>query len=154
MAAPQVAPGPIRILVTGSRDWTDFRPIYDALQYLYAMVQGATDQKMLVVHGGARGADRHAANWVEQAQNLGYLVEQEPHPVTPRQWTLQGKTAGHIRNQQMVHLGARVCVAFSRNNSRGTADCVDLARQADIPVWWHAHDYPPPIPPTRFRLGL
>lgn len=154
VAAAQVTPGPVRILVTGSREWTDWRPIYRALNHLYSLVQGATDQPMLVVHGDARGADRHARNWVEQARGLHYLVDQEPHAVTPRQWTLQGKAAGNIRNQLMVNLGARLCVAFSRNNSRGTANCADLARQAGIPVWWHVHGYPAPDAPTRFILGL
>lgn len=42
--------------------------------------------------------------------------------------------AGLYRNQEMVDLGADVVLAFQRNGSRGTQDCMDRARRAGLTV--------------------
>jgi hypothetical protein len=109
-----------RLLVTGSRDWTNERAIYEALE---AAVDGPD---WVIVHGAARGADTIADLW---AKMTGYEVE--PHPAD---WGRHGKAAGPIRNQEMVALGADLCLAFPVPGSRGTLDCIERARAAHIPV--------------------
>jgi hypothetical protein len=116
-----------RVLVTGSRDWTDPAPIFRALYY-QRMIAG--DAGMIIVHGDcATGADAIADRWGRQFYPDTVLVE--PNPADWKHW---GKAAGPMRNQLMVDLGADVCLAFPFPNSRGTRDCIERARAAGIPV--------------------
>ena len=110
----------MRILVCGSRDWDDREPIDDALE-MYNHSPG------VVIHGGARGADQLAG---EIAFDMGFEVE-----VFPADWKLHGKSAGVIRNQQMLDEGKPdIVLAFQKNNSRGTQDMINRARKAGVPV--------------------
>ena len=113
----------MRVLVTGSRNWTDATVISRALSSI------PTDEQITVVHGGAKGADSLAGQF---AQHLGYSVE-----VHEADWDTYGKRAGYIRNKKMVDLGADLCLAFIKNNSKGATICLDLADKAGIPtkVW-------------------
>lgn len=106
-----------RILVTGSRDWTHAEPIRRKL-----LEHGPG----IVVHGACRGADTLAD---EIARELGWPVEQHP-----ADWDTHGRAAGPTRNRAMVAIGADVCRAFARCDSRGTHGTVALARTAGIPV--------------------
>lgn len=115
----------MRILITGSRDWTDRRIIEDAI------VKAARDadvhpQDTVIVHGKARGADTIAAEI-----GLKYGCQVEGHDAA---WSLHGKAAGHIRNGEMVRAGADIVLAFPLGESRGTRDCIVQARVAGIPV--------------------
>lgn len=111
-----------RILVTGSRTWTDADVILAALREHAA---GATD--VVVVHGGAAGADRLAD---QIARERGARVERHP-----ADWARHGRAAGFLRNQKMVRLGADVCLAFIHNASRGATACADTAQAAGIPTY-------------------
>lgn len=113
----------VRILVTGSRDWSSWDVMNKALAEAWAATGYELDATL--VHGDARGADRMAA---EIWRSRGLPVE--PHPAD---WS-QGKVAGHWRNQAMVDLGARLCLAFMLPESRGTRDCVARAEVAGIPT--------------------
>jgi len=122
----------IRVLVTGSRGWTDEKTISDALRE-YA---GGYD---VVVHGACQSG----ADWMAEqcAERLDMFTE--PHPAD---WSL-GRFAGPVRNSVMVASGADVCLAFGpleRNGKRtGTGDCVAKARRAGIPV----RHWPKPFEP-------
>ena len=113
-----------RVLVTGSRNYDDKSNLFDALADQY-------EPGMIVVHGGARGADTLACEWVKEMQSLGYQVTAEVHPAD---WYEYGKAAGFIRNQEMVDAGADVCLAFPLGESRGTRHCMKAAKKAGIPV--------------------
>ena len=130
------APG-LRILVTGSRDWTDKRAIAralcDAIDHYgeHVLTRDEYGPKVLwdqvtVVHGAARGADtlagRIAAAW-------GMCVEAHP-----ADWDRHRKAAGPLRNKAMVSLGAHVCLAFPLGRSIGTRHCMKEANAAGIPV--------------------
>lgn len=115
---------PFRILVTGSRAWTDEQELRLAL---IAESVPRLKRGIIVVHGACpTGADAMAAEW---ARNYG--VWTEPHPAD---WDQFGKSAGLRRNAEMVNLGASVCLAFIRNGSRGATHCAGLAAEAGIPV--------------------
>lgn len=118
-----------RILVTGSRDWDDWQALTRAL------FEAVTDYgEVIVVHGKCpTGADA-MADWV--ARNLMPHLEVakvtvEPHPA---RWDELGKRAGFVRNAEMVNLGADVCLAFIKNESRGATHTADLAEKAGIPT--------------------
>lgn len=123
---------PRRVLVTGSRDWSDQQAVAREL------VRYATGNWVLVHGACPTGADKIADDW---ATYHGITVE--PHPADWRQF---GKVAGYKRNQEMVDLGADVCLAFMRpctkptcrmpkpHWSHGTVHCAKRARAAGIEV--------------------
>ena len=115
-----------RILVTGSREWTNYATVLRALSASWRFTQ-ALD--VVVVQGGAPGADEMAAR---AAKYIGLAVE--THLAN---WEELGKKAGPVRNAAMVALGADVCLAFFKKGAgnRGTTHCSDLAEEAGIPVW-------------------
>ena len=109
-----------RVLVTGSRTWTDEEAIADALAGHWQ------DGNALLVTGACpRGADEIAERiW----RSRGGLVERHP-----ADWRT-GRDAGMRRNAAMVALGADVCLAFIRDGSPGATHAAHLAEQAGIPV--------------------
>jgi hypothetical protein len=116
----------MRILITGSRTWTNHEVIHRALQD--AWLAHGRPYGTVVVHGGARGADYLAGTI---AKRMGFGVE-----LHKAQWEF-GKVAGFLRNQEMVDAGADVCLAFIRNESKGATMCADLAKKAGIPThYW------------------
>lgn len=115
----------MRILVTGSRDWYDKTVIRNAI----SSVPVEEGEQVIVVHGGARGADYLAQ---ECAYALGYIAERYD-----AEWNTYGKRAGYIRNKEMVEAGADICLAFIKNESKGATMCAKLAEDAGIPVkYW------------------
>ena len=109
----------MRILVTGSRNWTDRAAIAQAL--LDLRMEGPP----VIVHGACpTGADAIAD---ELATSWGWEIERHP-----ADWDRHGKAAGPLRNQEMVDAGADVCVAFPHGDSRGTRDCMKRATAAGL----------------------
>lgn len=124
----------MRILVTGSRDWTDWNLINDTLN------EYAWEQDITIVHGDCpTGADVMAQKWCDY--QLGGRSEKYP-----ADWKTFGKKAGPLRNQKMVMLGADVCLAFINpcvkpdctregpHGSHGAVGCAGLAEAAGIHV--------------------
>lgn len=115
-----------RILVTGSRSWTDREVIYGALAQVWGECR-TIGVDALLVHGAcSSGADALADQVWQQA---GLPVE--PHPAD---WRTHGKSAGFQRNQEMVDLGAALCLAFIKDGSRGATHCAAAADRAGIIV--------------------
>lgn len=112
-----------RILVTGSRKWDDVVLLCQALEDVWQLY----GDQLVIVHGHCpTGADHLADLW---AVAKGLRVERHP-----ADWERHGKAAGPLRNQEMVDLGADLCLAFLAPDSRGTKDCVRRASVAGIPV--------------------
>lgn len=109
-----------RLLVTGSRDYSDWRKVERVLA-LFA------PSAPVLVHGGAPGLDTLAAAiWTRWGGDV---------LAVPAQWAKLGKRAGPIRNQLMVDLGGYIaCLAFPLADSVGTRDCMRRADKAGILV--------------------
>lgn len=111
-----------RILVTGSRDWTDIRKIRYELGLLWL-----EPEYMTLVHGACpTGADAIADIWAHQH---GVPIEQHP-----ADWKTYKGGAGYRRNAEMVELGADLCLAFILGGSKGATHTAGLAEKAGIPV--------------------
>ncbi|MGV9891654.1 DciA family protein [Streptomyces sp. NPDC003395] len=123
---------PIRILVTGSRTWTNTRLVDDALLNAWhdaTQVYGP-GTAIVVVHGACpRGADSYADAWATR-QDRQY-VSVEPHPAD---WKEHGRGAGFRRNAEMVQCGADLCLAFIKNGSSGATHTANLAEEHGIPT--------------------
>lgn len=118
----------MRILITGSRDWTDSDVILDAIRDAIADYAWGSllDETMIVSGQCPTGADHMAE---EIARKNGIRLE-----LHPADWNQYGKAAGFRRNAEMVALGADVCLAFIKNESKGATMTADLAEKAGIPV--------------------
>jgi hypothetical protein len=122
---------PKKILVTGSRDWTNWAAIERELRRFPAGT--------ILVHGAARGADSIAD---EIGYRLGFVIRS--YPVPDEEWTRLGPKAGPMRNSKMLreehpdHDGIMISegLAFTLDleRSRGTRDMVGKLRGANIPV--------------------
>jgi hypothetical protein len=112
-----------RVLVCGSRHWSDYSAIVEAITALEPMPS-------LIIHGGATGADSLAGT---AAHYLGI-----PCRVFPAEWLTYGRSAGFRRNCDMLREGRpELVLAFvppAWLQSKGTAHMVALARKAGIPV--------------------
>lgn len=113
MSVPQ-----INIAVTGGRFYSDINHVYrelDAARIRYG------DFVLLV--GDAIGVDRFAKDWAEDRNVLFREFEAK--------WKKYGKSAGPIRNREMV-ASADKLLAFP--GGKGTRDCVTAAKHLGIEV--------------------
>jgi hypothetical protein len=112
---------PLRILITGDRDWIDAIPIIDMLKVAHPST--------IIIHGAAKGADKLAGIIAEH-----YGLKVLPYPA---EWTKYGKPAGPIRNKQMIDEGKPDYVLAFHNdikNSKGTKNMIEQSLKAHIPV--------------------
>jgi hypothetical protein len=124
-----------RLLVTGSRYWTNVEKIYDVLS-LAKEQAGALP--LIIVEGEAKGAD-------ELSRRVAHQLELDVERY-PADWNAHGKAAGPIRNQQMLdeslrrahsdgcYLRAGAAFHESLADSKGTLDMVNRLEAAGIPV--------------------
>lgn len=109
----------MRILVCGSRHFNDYEAVARELQRIGDIG--------LIIHGAAQGADTCGERYA--------MANSIPMQSFPADWERYGKSAGPIRNRQMLKEGAPdLVVAFRGPNSRGTQDMINAATKAGIPV--------------------
>lgn len=127
------------VLVCGSRDWGDAIPIVAALEF-YATACAP----LVVIEGGAGGADRIAGTWAANARRRGVGWVR-----FPADWDGHGKAAGPIRNQQMLDWmllssEPKLVLAFKDAFDRmlqqgGTEDMVRRSTAAGVPTYVFDH---------------
>ena len=109
----------MKVLVCGSRDWTDYEAIQKRLSHLPYPVE--------IIEGGARGADKLAR---KAAAELGLEVVEHP-----ANWKAYGKSAGFMRNIKMLDReNPALVIAFQKDGSRGTQHMIGAARSRGIGV--------------------
>lgn len=110
----------MRVLVCGGRDFDRQEVVDSFLDELLAEVDIT-----LIIHGAARGADLLGASWAHR-RGINVLA-------FPANWKKYGRSAGHVRNAQMLKDGnPDLVVAFP--GGRGTAHMVNIAKAANIKV--------------------
>lgn len=114
----------IKVLVTGSRALSDYQPVYDALDALYAQ-----HRPLIVIHGAANGADAFADTWAVHREDVT--------PVrVPADWKNDKAMAGPIRNGRMLDLVPDVVYAFLQHGlpNSGTNDMIRQATSRGLTV--------------------
>jgi hypothetical protein len=140
-AERQQGQGPLRLLVCGARTWTDAALLAEAVEQTVAE-HGQDRPGVVLIEGDARGADRLAG---ALAKARGWALE-----VYPADWQRHGRAAGMRRNTRMLRQGRPERVIACTDDlaaSRGTADMVQRARAAGLPVLVVSH------PPTAQEGG-
>jgi len=135
-----------RILVTGSRSWKDTEKLHAALDAVALAALDTVASSVVLVLGGALGADTTAHLWAADRKRQGWRIERpEVHPVSGAEWR-KSSYAGNLRNQRMVDLGADVCVAAVNpcekpkcrkpkpHGTHGSTDCVERCEAYGIRV--------------------
>lgn len=119
----------MRLLVCGSRTWTDPDPI-SAVIVGYRVLARQRAEEFAIIHGANRaGADALAHLY---ARRWGVA-----EVAVPADWRRRGRSAGPRRNQRMLdEHHPDVVVAFrAEGESRGTDDMIDRARRAGVPTY-------------------
>lgn len=144
-----------RVVMTGSRTWTDEAIIKEALcEALEYFNLEENPEKLILINGTAAGADRMAS---KIAKSLNMTVED-----FPARWNTHSegkclpekpdngsrcyfgrptcKLAGHRRNDEMLDSGAILLLAFVHNNSKGATHAVKSAESRHIETWVYSVD--------------
>ena len=110
----------INIVICGSRHFTNYSVLSSALDDFLSIFQ---KEEICIVSGGCRGADSLALQYA-QDRSISYLKY-------PADWKRFGKSAGIIRNFQMLEI-ANICFGFHDGVSRGTAHMLRISRKKNI----------------------
>ena len=106
----------MRLLVCGGREYCNDRVLDFILSKYYIDT---------LIHGAARGADSLAAEWAK-----AHRIHTLPFPA---KWKQYGKSAGHLRNTQMIIEGCPdMVIAFP--GGTGTANMIKQAESHNIKV--------------------
>jgi len=107
------------VLICGDRNWNNFKVIEDFILTL--------SKDTVIIEGDCRGADK-ISGYIARKHGLEVI------PV-PAKWNKYGKTAGPIRNQEMLDkYKPSLVVAFHNHieTSKGTKDMIERAINAGI----------------------
>jgi predicted Rossmann-fold nucleotide-binding protein len=110
----------MKVVVCGSRNLRSPARVWRELDRLHAEYK-FTD----LMHGGAKGVDRHAKEWAKTKPEIQVWV-------CPALWKKFGPAAGPIRNGRMLQWKPDLVIAFP--GGPGTANMMELAKRAGVPV--------------------
>lgn len=104
----------MKVIVCGGRDYDNYDIVCEVLDRVQRE-RGFT----AVVQGGAKGADMLGKRWA--------IENNYPYEEYTANWSLYGKAAGVLRNQEMLEeSGAQIVIAFP--GGTGTYDMIKRAR--------------------------
>lgn len=119
-----------RVLICGGRNFNDYEFLKKHVKLIVSRKKLLDEtfnapRDLVIIHGGARGADSLAD---DLANECGLQKE-----VYPANWEKYGKSAGYIRNQQMLNEGKPdLVIAFT--GGVGTNMMCDIAQKSGIEV--------------------
>lgn len=120
----------IRLLIAGSRTFDDFEMLQRITdEALRMMKQKHPDSSINIISGSATGADSLATIYAKM--NI------IPYKEFPAKWNLYGKSAGPIRNKEMLDYildGIPYLLTFWDGESRGTMNMINIAEKAGVPT--------------------
>ena len=122
----------LRLLITGSRTWSDVECIRTA----FMQIKDNHGVEVVLVSGACpKGADRLCE---VVAAELGWKVE-----LHPADWNRYGKRAGFVRNSVMIDTEPDLVLGFIHNGSKGATMTAKLSIKKGIHTIVHKiQDYP------------
>lgn len=131
----------VRVIIAGSRTFDDYKFCEKKCNEVFSklhndgVLTGIVEKDIRnieIISGTAKGADKlgelFAANYNIPAKQF------------PAEWDKYGKSAGHIRNEQMAKYATSdgamgVLIAFWRDMSKGTQNMINLANRYGLKVF-------------------
>src|SRR4030095_9238402 len=110
----------MKVLFSGSRYVYPKGILWPLLDKLFA-----EDPELELIFGEARGVDGCVLDWA--------VVNKCPFTIFKADWKNKGRSAGPIRNQEMVDQKPDKAYFLPFASSIGTYDCLRRARFAEIP---------------------
>lgn len=117
----------LRVCVCGGRYYTHKDRVWTLLDIIRQ-----TDKDIIIICGGAKGADSLAWDWA--------LDRGVRHEIYVAEWKKHGRSAGPIRNQKMLDLGIDLLIAMP--GGVGTEHMVKICKKKDVRVYedkWLPH---------------
>ncbi len=115
----------ITLAIIGGRDFNDYPKMVEFISTYFSHFDYQLDTRIWhfdsIVSGGASGADKMSEVFAKE-HNI-------PIKVYPANWALYKKSAGFIRNKEIID-AASVVLAFWTGESKGTQHSIGLAKQA------------------------
>jgi len=117
------------ILIAGSRNFSDYELLKDVLkEEIYFYIADRPYFEIIEISGTAKGADQLGAQWAKD--NKYQVIE------FPADWDKYGRSAGHIRNAEMVNFiknkEDKLAIFFWDGESRGTEGCISLCIKNNV----------------------
>lgn len=110
------------VIVSGGRNYKERSRVFEILDKVHTEIGKITVLK----HGACpTGADAYASDWAQSTEG----VQEKTFPAN---WNKLGKSAGPIRNADMIRSGADFVILFP--GGKGTGDCRKKAKMAGIPI--------------------
>jgi hypothetical protein len=109
----------MKVIVCGGRDYSDIRNVFLKLDEFHADTPISE-----LMQGGAVGADYIAKTWAEARGVIVHTIKAD--------WKKNGRSAGPIRNGEMLKWGPDVVIAFP--GGVGTEDMKSRSKKAMIRV--------------------
>lgn len=106
-----------KVVVTGGRDYQD-------ISMIFAVLESLKIEKLFV--GDATGADQLAREWAEFTKT--------PFKEFKAKWTEHGKSAGPIRNGEMLDEAGDDAIVVAFLGGNGTRNCVNQAHERGMIV--------------------
>ena len=116
----------IRIIIAGGRKFNDYEMLKRImLKFIIGLHNHIDFHDIEIISGNANGADKLGERFAkEYNHNL---------KIMSAQWDLHGKSAGYIRNNEMLVYAKEadhsVLVAFWDSKSKGTKNMIDIAKK-------------------------
>jgi hypothetical protein len=121
----------IKLAIVGSRNYTNYTQFSTFLQSALSTWSITPHNLVEIVSGGAQGADLMAEKWARE--------HKIPIKIFKPDWNKWGKSAGPLRNQQIIEYATHV-VAFPSKDGRGTQDSISRAKRLNHPLCEFAID--------------
>lgn len=112
----------MKILICGSRTAVKYKELKELVQS-FIVLDG---EEVTLISGGAKGADAMAE---KVAEELGLKIR-----VVKAEWDRYGKSAGIVRNLEMIRMAPDLVIACWDGQSKGTKHTVKTAKQKGISV--------------------
>ena len=109
-----------KVIIAGGRDFDDYTRLCRVMDHVLR-----NKSEITIISGGSRGADTLGEKYArERGDNL---------IIIKANWTKYGKSAGYIRNKEMLSLADGV-VCFWDKKSKGTGHMINITNKSGKPL--------------------